>query len=439
MTPKISMINSASEIKPWETRLIAGLLFTAVLFAVLPSGLSWDYLEEDVVQVGGSLAYQLQWGSVFLVSGLVVLHFRVTAWSNLKAMSPFLWMMCIYAALSMLWSPVVSVTLKRSIQLVGLVVFCLAIQSDRRPWTHFVYVMALALTSVELVSAFVSIFIPSLGIDAYFGYAWRGIVANKNTLGGIGALTTLLWAGLGHVSSLRKSVYWSGLLLSLLSVVMSTSSTSLLITVVGLFSFWLLRKQHVGSVLWLPRFLVVMGLIIVVLLHVFFIYEGRLPERYELLEPIANLFGKSADLTGRSDIWAPLFIEIQKHWFLGIGYGAFWLGPGSASQPVIDALPWTPYQGHNGYLDIFNELGVVGLVLFSFILISHILNLIRLTRIDRQAGALFASILVTFLFSNFTESTAFRGIFIEFMLFLLLVISASSILNQPLSQEQVLR
>ncbi|TXT40173.1 MAG: Lipid A core-O-antigen ligase-like enyme [Comamonadaceae bacterium] len=432
------MADAYSEVKPWAANLIIALLFTTCLFALLPPGLSWSSLdagagEEGSAYVSGSLGFQLQWSSVFLVSGFIVWHHRLLAWSNFRSVNPFILAMLIYCALGIMWSPVPIVTLKKVVQFAGLIVFSLAVQSDQRPWTHHVFVIAMALAFIELVSAFVSIFIPSFGIDAEFGYAWRGIVSGKNALGRIGAWSALFWVALGRVNAVPRSLYWSGLLLSLLSVVMSKSSTSLTITVLGLISFWIFQKQHIGSPLWLQRLLVIAGLMIVMMLHLFFIYEGRLPERSEILEPFANLFGKSADLTGRADIWAPLYIEIEKHWLLGVGYGAFWLGPGSASQPILDALPWIPYQGHNGYLDVLNELGVIGIFLFLCAVISYIVNLIRCLRMDRQLVALLGSLLLIFLISNWTESTAFRGVTFDFILFIFSCISLSSFQNQKYS------
>ena len=169
---------------------------------------------------------------------------------------------------------------------------------------------------------------------------------------------------------------------------------------------------------------------ILLLLHGYYIHEGVLPGRADILAPIAGLFGKTSDLTGRSDIWEPLIIEIQKHWFLGIGYGAFWLGPGSPSQPILDSLIWIPLQGHNGYLDLLNELGAVGCLLFVGWLIAYVRDLLRLAEIDRQAGALFGAVLVTFLFSNLTESSMFRGVNFSFLLMILSCVSVTTALNQ---------
>ena len=404
------------QVEPWESFLAGTLLFLAVLFALLPAGFSWTDAEDSSTFVSGSIGYQLQWGSIFGLSALLLVRHPDYFLECLKVENPFLLALCIYCIASTLWSPYAVVTLKKAVQVIGLISLSMAIQLDGKPWTHSVKLILAALTGIELASAFVALVIPSFGIDAEFGYAWRGVVSGKNTLGAIGALSLLLWMPLWRDAGVPKVVFWTGVVLSVVCVVMSTSSTSLTMALAGLFVFWVFSKQHIQSPLWLQRLLVVAGLILLSGLHLFFIVEARLPAFSEILGPFANLFGKSADLTGRADVWAPLYIEIARHWLFGIGYGAFWLGPGSPSQPILDALPWIPTQAHNGYLDLLNELGAIGFILFTGFVCSHGLSLAKLIRIDRRAASVFAAVFVTILVSNFSESALFRGVVFNFFL-----------------------
>lgn len=414
---------------PWAHHVADGLLFSAVIFALLPSGFSWTNFEDSSTFVSGSIGYQLQWGSVFAVSAWLVMRRPDTFVRSLKSVNPFLLAILVYCVIGLAWSPYAVVTLKKTIQVAGLIIFSIAIQQDGKPWTHSVKVILAALTAIEIASAFAAIFIPSFGIDAYFGYAWKGVVSGKNTLGAIGALSLLLWLSVAHLNHIKKSAWWAGVGLSFVSVVMSTSSTSLVVAVVGAFIFWLLRRQHIGSPMWLQRLLVMAALALLLSTHLFFIFEGRLPEPSELLGPFASLFGKSADLTGRADIWAPLLIEFDKHWLLGIGYGAFWLGPGSPSQPVLDTLQWIPLQAHNGYLDVLNELGVIGGIFFLGFLAMDAHRLSQLVRVDRNAAAFFSAILGTLLISNISESSLFRGVSFNFLLLILSSVRVGTMLD----------
>ena len=425
-----AVIHELAEVTLRDEWLITGLVFTATIFALLPSGLSWTDQNDISTLMTGSLGFQLQWGGIFVISAIVVARHRALALANLRVMNPFILATLAYSAASTIWSPVDYVTIKKVVQFAGFITFGLAVQSDRKPWTHSIQVMATAITAIELASAVVAIVNPSFGIDEYLGYAWRGIVSGKNQLGEIGATGTLLWVALWRVNAVSRSMFWFGFGLSLLCVVMSKSSTGATIAALGLFIFWLLYKQHIGSPLWLQRIIVIVGMFLLVIGHLFFVVEGHLPAISEIVEPFANIFDKGADLTGRVDIWEPLILEIRKHWIFGIGYGAFWLGPGSASQAVLDHLYWTPTQGHNGYLDLLNELGAIGILLLVGLLISHIRSLGRLKLIDRQAAVLFTSILITILFSNITESTIFRGIAYPFLMLIFSCVSVTSVLNQ---------
>ncbi|MEY2954241.1 MAG: hypothetical protein RLZZ401_2328, partial [Pseudomonadota bacterium] len=180
--------------------------------------------------------------------------------------------------------------------------------------------------------------------------------------------------------------------------------------------------------LWLQRILLFVAVTALVGIQWFFIQESRLPRWSEVIGPFASLFGKSADLTGRTDIWAYVAIEIEKHWMHGIGYGAFWLGPGSASQPIIDQLPWIPYQAHNGYLDILNELGAIGMTLFVCLVVVHLSQLLKINRFDRRTAAMHAALLIIILATNFSESTIFRGVNFPHILLVFSSVGVSSTL-----------
>ncbi|PSL38799.1 O-antigen ligase [Labedella gwakjiensis] len=82
------------------------------------------------------------------------------------------------------------------------------------------------------------------------------------------------------------------------------------------------------------------------------------------------LFGKSSDLTGRLDIWADVSeMAARRPWF-GWGYSSPWL-PGAVpfDEPVI-RNGVEQLQAHNAWLDVWMQLGVVGVVLFAGLVVS---------------------------------------------------------------------
>jgi exopolysaccharide production protein ExoQ len=415
----------------WEIRLIMLMLFLAINFAVLPAGFNWNVTMEDAANLSqGSFIFQMQWASIFALTTYIGFRHRIRLISDLRVLNPFLLIIFIYSLITVLWSPLPIPTLKRAIQFGGLIFFSLAIYTSRRPWTDFILIILGALTVIEIASVIAAIAFPSQGIDAYFGSAWKGILDGKNSFGGVGSLSLLFWVSIGHLPFIKFYIYWSGIALSALCVLKSTSSTSITISILGVLIFFSLQKQHIRSHQWLQRILIVIALILLIFFHVFYITEGRAPSGAELLGPFASLFGKSSDLTGRSEIWEALIPVIQDHWIFGVGYNAFWFGPGSAAQPVLNKLTWIPFQAHNGYLDTINELGLVGFSIFLALIFFNVSKLTELIRLDRPAAALFTALPVTILFSNYTETTMFRGVSFQFNLLIFSIVSVSSILNQ---------
>jgi O-antigen ligase len=80
---------------------------------------------------------------------------------------------------------------------------------------------------------------------------------------------------------------------------------------------------------------------------------------------VTMLFGKDSNLTGRTAIWDGAMEAITKHPLLGYGYSAFWLGLRGESANIVLATKWMVPAAHDGFLDLWLQLGGVGVVLFS--------------------------------------------------------------------------
>ena len=403
--------------------LIAILLFAATAIA-LPSGLgAGDSIDFDAANTG-SLLFQLQWGSVFGLSMvLIVRHGGRSLWL-VRHCNPFLLLLAAWALTTVAWAAVPMVSFKKAVEFWGLIALVLTSLLEGRSWSYSCKYILLALTAIMFASAVVAVILPSIGIDAYFGYAWRGILAGKNGLGGAGALCLVLWIGMWRLEGLKGSTCWWGAGASALCMVMSTSSTGMAVAAVGGSAYLLLRSRYIESPLSVLRMLVVLAMLAVLVLHLFYVFEARLPTREELTGPLAGLFGKGADLTGRADIWEALKAEIDKHWWFGIGYGCFWLGPGSPSQPIIDAVQWVPNEGHNGYLDLLNEMGAIGMGLLVMTLMAALRSFYRMSHFDRRGAALLGALTVAMLVQNSTESMIPVGVVFQFFLLIFCVLHA---------------
>lgn len=120
---------------------------------------------------------------------------------------------------------------------------------------------------------------------------------------------------------------------------------------------------------------------------------------------VFEFFGKSPDMTGRSGIWKLVLGLIGERPNLGWGWISYWV-PGVKPYDGLVVIKGVPYfQAHNAYLDMWLQLGLVGLVLFLGLLVVTFVKLWRLA--VRHTSVLYLWPILVFvglLAQNLTES-----------------------------------
>ena len=399
--------------------LLAFVMGLTICNAYLPSSYDWRVLVPEPTQASeqlfeaqstGSWAKRLQWIPLYLLAIYVIWIRRALVWHLLPRLNPFLLLFTLWATLSVLWSTDPGATLRRVIQVWGIILiaiaFCLA------GWDRYrlVNVMRGTHSLLLIASLLFVVLIPGYGVHIGGSHdgAWRGVTTHKNAMGGLAAVSFLLivhgWAG--------RHVYWYRalpmLMLALLFLVMARSSTSLLIGLASAPLVWVLARPPVSSEGWLLKTVLVVSLVAVLPLHFYTMIYG-FPTFTDIIGPIAELFGKDVTLTGRSDIWELMWVEISRHPLEGAGYGAFWLGAEGGSGEIAQKLNFYPGQAHNGYIDILNETGLVGFVLMMLFLATHFVQMAR-TGFDRSNFSFYFATFAVMLVWNMTESSLFRTI-----------------------------
>jgi O-antigen ligase len=91
---------------------------------------------------------------------------------------------------------------------------------------------------------------------------------------------------------------------------------------------------------------------------------------------------------------------------LGTGYGAYWVGPipSSPSAVFLTRIYVYPTQSHNGFLEIVNDLGFVGLFILLGYLITHVKQCLALLKVDRILPPLLLAILFQQIIINLSEA-----------------------------------
>jgi O-antigen ligase len=88
--------------------------------------------------------------------------------------------------------------------------------------------------------------------------------------------------------------------------------------------------------------------------------------------------GKSPDMTGRTKIWKLVFGLIMQRPVQGWGWLSYWV-PGVkpyAGLVVLDKVPY--YQAHNAYLDVWLQVGILGVILLLWYITVTFVKLWRL-------------------------------------------------------------
>jgi O-antigen ligase len=130
-----------------------------------------------------------------------------------------------------------------------------------------------------------------------------------------------------------------------------------------------------------------------------------------LLKPFTLISGKDFTFSNRVLIWDIVKEHIKLSPILGSGYGAYWVGavPTSPSYVFLSRMYIYPTQSHNGFLEITNDLGFVGLFCLLAYLIAYIRQSLLLMRFDRPQAALYIAVMFQQVFINLSEACWFTA------------------------------
>lgn len=93
---------------------------------------------------------------------------------------------------------------------------------------------------------------------------------------------------------------------------------------------------------------------------------------------IFSFIGKSPDMTGRTKIWKIVLNLIDQKPFQGWGWSSYWV-PWVEPYHGLVVINHVPYfQAHNAFLDVWLQLGIVGLGLFTLLIGMTFVRLWRL-------------------------------------------------------------
>ena len=137
--------------------------------------------------------------------------------------------------------------------------------------------------------------------------------------------------------------------------------------------------------------------------------------------------GRDATLTERTVLWENL-LGMNQHPLLGTGFESFWLG--GRLERLWELHWWRPNEAHNGYLEVFLNLGWVGIGLLVLLISTGYRNVVGALRRDPNLGRLRVALFVATVVYGFTEA-AFRVLNPMWMVFLLATIAVPKSVPVP--------
>lgn len=342
---------------------------------------------------------------ILLIGALcVVVQRKHQAGNFLRASGPMLsyFLFCLF---SVLWSDFPGVACKRWFKSIEDLLMILIVLTDKQP--------AVALSRLFSRAAFILVpfsllfikYYPDLGrsYDPWTGrQVCNGLATDKNMLGVV--TYVLLLGAVWHFLALLRAdksqlgrgrhLFAQGTLLAagiyLLSVSDSITSTVAfaLGTVLMLVTGLPFMKRHVAAIHAFTLFLVIS------VSAIMFLGGGK---------GAIQALGRDSTFSGRTDIWKAL-VTMAPNPVIGAGFESFWLSRSVRTKLAAATGGQDLNEAHDGYLEVYLELGWLGVALIAFMLLDGYSRAIAAFRRNPEWGSLLLAFIVSTVVYNLTEA-----------------------------------
>jgi O-antigen ligase len=357
--------------------------------------------------------------SILIIIALFILLKRRLDWARILRGNSWLLLWFLYCGISILWSDYQGVALKRWIRAIGSLIMILVVLTEPVPVESIKAIVRRCAYVLIPLSIVLIKYYPEFGVS--YGY-WTGgemlvgVTTDKNGLGRLCLICGIcfIWsiATIKHnksVSAKKKEIFVNSFFLFLISwlLIKSGSATSFGSFIIGCGIFIGLgmpvikrNVKNIGNFIFLAFFIVLI-----------------LQSLFNVTELFTRSLGRDMTFTERTYIWKDL-LNLGTDPLMGTGYDSLWLGE------RLETI-WEKYRGlneaHNGYLEIYLELGVIGLFLFIGFLISIYRKIRRSLIVNFDYGRFRAAFFLIFLLYNVTEA-AYKGTNFMYFAFLLIAL-----------------
>ncbi len=153
---------------------------------------------------------------------------------------------------------------------------------------------------------------------------------------------------------------------------------------------------------------------------------------FGLREKLFRSLGRNPNLTDRTVVWTDV-LALQDRPLLGFGFESFWLGP--TRDTLWAKWWWQPIQAHNGYIETYLNLGVIGLVLLLAMLLAGFRKIQGSARAQPDLAMLRMAYLIAIVIFNYTEA-GFKGLHLVWTIFCIVAIEVQTAQRRSASRRE---
>jgi len=277
------------------------------------------------------------------------------------------------------------------------------------------------------------------------------------------------WVDYSHLTKIPQAYYWSRDLLFHGGQIQGIQGNSNLLALVALFGLIVFAVQWIAgaaSRAWLGFWgivaiatlaltrssTVLIALAVVILVGAFLLLVRRASGRRRWLvygagavvalavagvalfarAPILALLSKSSDLTGRAEIWNTVIALANERPAAGWGWVSYWAPWVEPFKDLVVIKGVTYYQAHDAWIDIYLQLGIIGLIVFGLLVLTTLVRSWILALDAGQGRVPLASIFpLLIVVALIVHSVAESRLLIEIGFALLVVASIRSNQREP--------
>ena len=302
-----------------------------------------------------------------LIAAIAVLVKRRFKWIGFISRNKALLFIYFFMGISIFWSDLPLVSLKRLLKDFGCVLSALVILTEAVPTAAIRTVFVRVSYLIIPLSIIVGKYFPMIGRNYGVGGEpmFTGLTTQKNTLGQVVCVCALmiLWdlleilkCGSSKQFRLQVRIRIFMLLLAGWLLIHCGSQTSLVCLVLGVVTFWgtghLLRMSN-GRQILLGCLALAIGV-------------AAVDKTFNISDIVIQALGRNPTLTGRTAIWSTI-LKQEIDPIFGVGFYSFW--DTFRGEAVVRAIARIK-TAHNGYLEIYMDGGFIALALLGIMLVS---------------------------------------------------------------------